>query len=78
MKQLILTALLIFILTIPAAADDGVISVPSSFNVEETADRMERILSEKGMTIFNRIKHSQGAGKRRMPHTVSRAAGYLS
>ena len=63
MKQLILTALLIFILTIPAAADDGLISVPSSFNVEETTDRMERILSEKGMTIFNRIKHSQGAGK---------------
>ena len=24
---------------------------------------MERILNEKGMTIFNRIKHSENAGK---------------
>ena len=63
MKQLILTTLFMFILTIPAAAGDGIITVPSSFKVAETADRMERILTEKGMTIFNRIKHSEGAGK---------------
>ena len=63
MKQLILTTLFMFILTIPAAAGDGIITVPSSFKVAETADRMERILTEKGMTIFNRIKHSQGAAK---------------
>jgi uncharacterized protein (DUF302 family) len=63
MKPFIITALIIFILTVPAGAENGVITVPSSFSVEETADRMARILKDKGMTVFNRIKHSQGAAK---------------
>ena len=62
MKKAILAALLIVFIAIPVAAADGVINVPSAFNVAETADRMESILKEKGMTIFNRIKHSEGAG----------------
>ena len=63
MKKAILAALLIVFIAIPVAAADGVINVPSAFNVAETADRMESILNEKGMTIFKRIKHSEGAGK---------------
>ena len=39
------------------------LNVESEFSVEITADRMERILKEKGMIIFNRIKHSESAGK---------------
>jgi len=42
-------------------ASDGMVNVQSNFNVEETADRMESILKEKGMTVFNRIKHSEAA-----------------
>jgi len=61
MKKIILTALMIFFIAVPAAASDGLVNVPSTFNVEETADRMESVLREKGMTIFNRIKHSEGA-----------------
>ena len=63
MKKFILTALSILFIAIPVEAADGVVNVPSAFNVEETADRMEIILKKKGMTIFNRIKHSEGAGK---------------
>ncbi|MBW1893260.1 MAG: DUF302 domain-containing protein [Deltaproteobacteria bacterium] len=63
MKKSILTALSVLLIAISVEAADGVINVPSAFNVEETADRMERILKKKGMTIFNRIKHSEGAGK---------------
>ncbi len=63
MKKTILTALSILFIAIPVAASDGVVNVPSTFNVEETADRMENILKEKGMLIFNRIKHSEAAGK---------------
>jgi len=63
MKILILTALLILFIAIPVEAADGVVNVPSTLNVKETADRMESILKNKGMTIFNRIKHSEGAGK---------------
>lgn len=63
MKQFIFTTLFIFTLTIPAQAADGVINVQSMFKVQETADRMEGILKEKGMTIFNRLQHSEGAKK---------------
>ncbi len=63
MKKLILTVLALIFIAIPVEAADGVIDVPSDFNVEETADRLESILKEKGMTIFNRVKHSEGAKK---------------
>lgn len=63
MKKLILITLLISLIALPAAAADGVVNVQSTFSVKETADRMERILKEKGMTLFNRIKHSESAGK---------------
>lgn len=63
MKQFIFTTLFILALTIPAQAADGVINVQSMFKVQETADRMEGILKEKGMTIFNRLQHSEGAKK---------------
>jgi uncharacterized protein (DUF302 family) len=61
MEKIILTTLMIFFIAVPAAASDGLVNVPSTFNVEKTADRMESVLLEKGMTIFNRIKHSEGA-----------------
>jgi uncharacterized protein (DUF302 family) len=63
MKKTILAALSILFIAIPVAAADGVVDVPSTFNVEETADRMVSILNKKGMTIFNRIKHSESAAK---------------
>jgi uncharacterized protein (DUF302 family) len=63
MKKALLALLSVFFIGSPAMAADGVINVPSAFKVKETADRMETILKEKGMTIFNRIKHSEGAGK---------------
>ncbi len=63
MGKIILVVLSVFFIAMPVTAADGVINVPSNFNVEETANRLERILKEKGMTIFNRIKHSEGAGK---------------
>jgi len=63
MKKTIFVVLWILFLAIPAMAADGVVNVSSAFNVEETADRMESILNEKGMTIFKRIKHSEGAAR---------------
>ena len=63
MKKILLAALMVIIFIAPAMAADGVINVQSSFNVQKTADRLESILNEKGMTIFMRIKHSESAGK---------------
>lgn len=63
MKKTIFIALALFTIAIPSAAADGVITIPSVFTVSETADRLQNILDEKGMTIFNRIKHSESASK---------------
>lgn len=58
-----MAGLMAMIIVVPAMAADGVINVQSAFNVQKTADRLESKLNEKGMTIFNRIKHSESAGK---------------
>jgi len=63
MKKVIPAALLALSMSAPAFAVDGMINVQSSHSVKETADRMEGVLKEKGMTVFNRIKHSEGASK---------------
>lgn len=63
MKTLILALLVVLIVTFPAYAADGMVDVKSSFGVKETADRLENVLKEKGMTIFNRVKHSEAAKK---------------
>ena len=61
MKNTFMAVLLVLITSTPLAAADGVISAKSAFNVEETANRIESILNEKGMTIFKRVNHSEGA-----------------
>jgi uncharacterized protein (DUF302 family) len=47
----------------PSIAANGIVDVESKFSVKETADRMEGILRNKGMTIFTRINHGEGANK---------------
>jgi len=61
MKKTILITLSILFIAIVVEAADGVINVQSTFNVKETADRMESILKDKGMTVFNRINHAESA-----------------
>lgn len=63
MKKLLMTISIILLFGMQTLAADGMINVQSDFNVKETADRLESILNEKGMTIFNRVKHSESAGK---------------
>ena len=61
MKKACLAAVLVLSPAVPVMAAEGVIDVKSAFDVEETANRLEGLLNEKGMTIFERIKHSDGA-----------------
>jgi uncharacterized protein (DUF302 family) len=63
MKNLFFALLFVFSVATPAMAEEGMIHVLSSFSVQKTADRLENILSEKGMTIFKRMNHSEGASK---------------
>jgi uncharacterized protein (DUF302 family) len=44
-------------------ADNGIISIKSFHDVKTTVNRLENILREKGMTVFIRINHAEGAQK---------------
>ena len=63
MKKSIFVIFIMIFTAFHLYAADGMQNVESEFSVKETSDRMEKILNEKGMTIFNRIKHSENAGK---------------
>ncbi len=47
----------------PSDMDPGLISIKSNHSARETADRFESILAEKGLTLFQRIDHAEGARK---------------
>ncbi len=63
MRQVLLTLVSLFFFVSLAFADNGLISIKSSHNVKGTADRLENTLREKGMTVFIRINHAEGAQK---------------
>ena len=63
MRQLLYTITALFFLASQAYADNGIISVRSPHEVKGTADRLENTLKQKGMTVFIRINHTQGAQK---------------
>jgi uncharacterized protein (DUF302 family) len=63
MRQFFLIVLSIILSMSLAYADNGLIDVKSSYTVSKTADRLETVLKAKGMTIFARINHSEGAKK---------------
>jgi len=46
---------------VSAMAADGLITIPSSFGAEETADRLESEITARGMTVFARVDHAAGA-----------------
>ena len=63
MQKLFWVFISMFFLTTSAYADSGIISVKSAHDVKTTADRLESTLKQKGMNVFNRINHAQGAQK---------------
>jgi len=63
MKKLTAPLLLSVLIALPVQAVDGMIDVASGHDVETTANRFEKVLQSKGMTIFNRLRHSEGASK---------------
>ena len=63
MRILTLAAVALCFFVEMATAADGVTSVKSPYTVAETLDRLERLLEEKGMTVFARIDHGAGASR---------------
>jgi len=46
-----------------AESADGIIRIKSAHGVTTTIDRLETVLTKKGMTIFKRVDHAGGAKK---------------
>ena len=63
MRYLLCTLMAIFFFASVTYADNGIISIKSSHDVKTTVGRLENILGEKGMTVFIRINHAEGAQK---------------
>jgi uncharacterized protein (DUF302 family) len=63
MRKIYFAFVIVFFIVSTAFAGNGVISVKSSHDVKTTADRLENILGQKGMTVFIRIDHAAGAQK---------------
>jgi uncharacterized protein (DUF302 family) len=53
---------LLFLATASVAdAADGLVNVQSPLEVKKTAERLESVLKDRGMTIFSRIDHADNA-----------------
>lgn len=63
MRKFFLAFILSILFTSSVFATEGMISVKSEHTVAVTADRLEKILLSKGMTVFKRIDHAAGAQK---------------
>jgi len=64
MKRIVLALFCALMFTAPAAAGGtGIIMVESNYSVPETLDRLTKILTSKGITIFARVDHAAGAKK---------------
>jgi uncharacterized protein (DUF302 family) len=48
-------------------SDQGLLTIPSAFSVRETIDRLEKIVTSKGLSVFARIDHAAGAAQVGMP-----------
>jgi len=61
MRSIIIAFIFVIVSALSVSAESGLIHLKSSHNVKNTADRLEMVLKEKGMTVFLRINHSEGA-----------------
>ncbi len=46
---------------------DGLVRVKSHYAPKETIDRLEKLVKEKGMTVFARVDHAAGAARTGKP-----------
>ncbi|WP_445663951.1 DUF302 domain-containing protein [Fodinibius sp. AD559] len=61
-KAIITTVVFILgIITTPAVAQEGMEIVQSKYSVEETTDRLQKVLKDNGLTIFEKVNHQEGA-----------------
>ena len=61
MKRLNAALVSLALLSTPALAADGLVTIPSAVSVKQTIDRLEVILKAGGASIIARVDHTAGA-----------------
>ncbi len=61
MRKRLLSLTLLLTLSLTAHANSGLINVKSKHSTKETADKLEAALVSKGLKVFARINHAEGA-----------------
>lgn len=59
----LLIALILMVLATAATAAEGLITLKSPHTPQATMDRLEDLVTQKGLTVFARIDHAAGAAK---------------
>ncbi len=59
----LLAAVFTLVVVVAAHAADGLVSVKSAYDAKTSMDRLESIVTERGLTVFARIDHAAGAAK---------------
>ena len=63
MRKTLILVLALLVSPLALASDNGLITKKSAHGVTETLDRLEKILTEKGLTVVVRWSHDAGAKK---------------
>ena len=63
MRTIMIAFIFVLVSALSVSAEPGLINLKSSHDVKNTADRLETVLKEKGMNVFLRINHTEGARK---------------
>ena len=61
LRTLVVVPLLLFMTAVSASATEGLATKASNHSVDETLDRLEAALKERGFIIFTRIDHAAAA-----------------
>lgn len=72
MKHWLIALLTLIVSTVATAHEDGMKTQASKYNAQETQARLEAAVKEKGLTLFAKIDHAEGARKAglKMPFSI--------
>ena len=63
MKTVHALGIALFLVISSAQAADGLVTMKSPYSAKETMNRLEELVKQRGLSVFNRIDHSAGAAK---------------
>src|SRR5436190_21560233 len=77
LRTIVVAIMVFFVTALPAAAAEGLVTKASTHSVDETLDRLEAALKERGLIIFARIDHAAAAQSMglKMPRSTVLAYG---